>query len=55
MASAAQQQTGEQVGVAIHHVVKINAPIAVAYESLVAELENMETPNGPMPMRCRSG
>ena len=50
MASAAQQSV-ENLGVAIHHVIKINAPIAVAWESLVEELQNMESPNGPMPMK----
>lgn len=50
MASAAQQSV-ENLGVAIHHVIKINAPIAVAWESLVEELQNMESPNGSMPMK----
>jgi uncharacterized protein YndB with AHSA1/START domain len=50
MASAAQQSV-ENLGVAIHHVVKINAPIAVAWESLVESLQEMENPNGPMPMK----
>jgi uncharacterized protein YndB with AHSA1/START domain len=50
MASAAQQSV-ENLGVAIHHVIKINAPIAVAWESLVEQLEHMDNPNGPMPMK----
>ena len=46
-----EQQSIESLSLAINQVIKVNAPIAVTFDALIEELQDMPSQNGPMKMK----
>ena len=46
-----EQQSIESLSLAINQVIKVNAPIAVTFDALIEELQEMPSQNGPMAMK----
>jgi uncharacterized protein YndB with AHSA1/START domain len=54
MLPAIAPQSIESCTISIEQVVKVNAPIDVTFESLLEELQQLDSPNGPMSFKLEA-
>jgi uncharacterized protein YndB with AHSA1/START domain len=54
MLPAIAPQSIESCTIVIEQVVKVNAPIDVTFESLLEELQHLDSPNGPMDFKLEA-
>jgi hypothetical protein len=50
----AEMQSVDSLTLTINQMIKVNAPIDVTFDALLEQLENNESPNGPLPMKLEA-
>ncbi|MGA8036714.1 MAG: SRPBCC domain-containing protein [Candidatus Acidiferrales bacterium] len=46
-----EQMSIESLTLTVNQVIKVNAPIQVTFDALLEQLQDNESPNGPLPMK----
>jgi hypothetical protein len=46
-----EQLSIESLSLTVNQVIKVNAPIQVTFDALLEQLQDNESPNGPLPMK----
>jgi hypothetical protein len=52
--ATAEQQSIESLSLAVNEMIKVNASIEATFDAILEQLEDNESPNGPLPMKLEA-